>query len=115
MLGVFRNTLTANGKYHFPDCENFSALIKTQLSSKPKTFSHFFVPFPELNQIFKLLRKNMIVIATLFLKLQTVKDLVRPFSRKHCFRTRLDSQRVKGPQTIVKSTLEHFQQIFSSV
>ena len=38
----------------------------------------------------------MIVTATLFRKLQTVKDLVRPFSEKHRFRTPFESQHVKG-------------------
>ena len=55
----------------------------------------------------------MIVIATLFRKLQTVKDLVRPLFKKHRFRTPLDSQHVKGSQTFVKSAREHFHHIFS--
>ena len=45
----------------------------------------------------------MIVIDTLFWKLQTVKDLVRTLSKKHCFRLLLESQHVKGHQTLVKS------------
>ena len=45
----------------------------------------------------------MIVIATLFRKLQIVKDLVRPLSKKHRFRTPFDSQHVKGSETLVKS------------
>ena len=46
----------------------------------------------------------MIFIPTLFGKLQTVKDLVRPLSKKHHFRTRFDCQHVKGSQTLVKSS-----------
>ena len=38
----------------------------------------------------------MIVIATLFRKLQTVKDLFRPLSKKHRFKTPFDIQHVKG-------------------
>ena len=45
----------------------------------------------------------MIVIATLFRKLQTVKDLVRALSKKHRFRAPFDSQHVKGSHTLVKS------------
>ena len=45
----------------------------------------------------------MIVIATFFRKLQTVKDLVRPLSKKHHSRTTLDSQHVKWSQTLEKS------------
>ena len=44
----------------------------------------------------------MIVIATLFRKLQTVKDLITPLSKKHRFRTPIDSQHFKGSQTIAK-------------
>ena len=45
----------------------------------------------------------MIVIATLFWKLQTVKDLVRPLYKKHSARTPFDSQNGKGSKTLVKS------------
>ena len=43
-------------------------------------------------------------IATLFRKLQTVKDLVRPFYKKQRFRTPFDSPHVKGSQTLLKSS-----------
>ena len=46
----------------------------------------------------------MIVIATLFRKLQTVKDLFKTLSKKYRFRKPSDSQHVKGSQTLVKST-----------
>ena len=45
----------------------------------------------------------MIVIATSFQKLQTVKGCVRAISKKHRFRKPFDSQHVKGSQTVVKS------------
>ena len=44
ILGVFVNTLTADGRYRFRDCENLQFPIQTQFSSKQKTFSEFFVP-----------------------------------------------------------------------
>ena len=50
----------------------------------------------------------MMVIRSLFRKLQTVKELVRPPSKKHRFRTPFDSQHVKWSQTHVKSSREHF-------
>ena len=43
----------------------------------------------------------MIVIATLFGKVQTVKDLVKPLSKKHGFRKPLYSPHVKGSEPIV--------------
>ena len=45
----------------------------------------------------------MILTATSLRKLQAVKDLVRPLSEKHRFRTPFDSQHVKGFQTLVRS------------
>ena len=45
----------------------------------------------------------MILIATLLRKLQAVKDLVRPLSKKQRFRAPFDSQHVNGSQTLVKS------------
>ena len=57
----------------------------------------------------------MIVIANLFPKLQTVKDLAKPLYKKPRFRTPFDSQHVEGYQTLAKSASEHFYQIFSSL
>ena len=74
----------------------------------------FFCDFWNLYEILNIFEKRMIVIATLFRKLQTIRDLVRPLSKKHRFRTPLDSQHVKGFQTLVKSPWEHFQHVFPS-
>ena len=57
----------------------------------------------------------MILIATLFRKLHTVKKLVRPLFKKHRLRYPFDSEHIKGSQTLVKSASEHFYQIFSSL
>ena len=110
---MFRNTLTANDKYPVRDCVNLLSPIQMQLSLKPTTFSDCFVHFWNLDQILNILKKKMIVIATFFRKLQTVKGLVRPLFEKHIVRTPLDSQHVKGSQTLVKSASEHIDQIFS--
>ena len=59
--------------------------------------------FWNLQQILNVVEKKMIVIATLFRKLQTVKDLVRRLSEKHRFKALFDSQHVKGSQTLVTS------------
>ena len=47
MLGMFRNTSTANDKYPFRDWENLLCSIQIQLSLKLKAFMDFFVPFLE--------------------------------------------------------------------
>ena len=52
------------------------------------------------------------VIANIFPKLQTVKDLVWAVSKKSRFRTSFDSQLAKVSQTLVKSAWEHFDHLF---
>ena len=86
-----------------------------KLSLKPKIFSCFVVPFLESTSNFKHFEKKMIAIPTLFRKLHTVKELVRPLFKKHRLRKSFDSQRVKGSQTLVKSASDHFYQIPSSL
>ena len=54
----------------------------------------------------------MILGGTLFGKLDTVKELVRPLFKKHRLRNPFDSQHIKGSHTLVKSASEHFYQIF---
>ena len=39
ILGVFLNTLTADGKYRVQDCGNMTLPIQMQLPEKEKTFS----------------------------------------------------------------------------
>ena len=68
-----------------------------------------------LHQILNIFKKKMIVIANVFPKLQTVKYLVKPLSRKVRFRTSFDSQRGNGYETVVKSAWEHFYEIFWSL
>ena len=55
----------------------------------------------------------MIVIATLFQKLQTVKDLLSPLSEKYRFRTSFESQHVKESQPYIKSARQHFHHSLS--
>ena len=58
ILGVFINTLTADGKYPVQVCGNLQLPIQMQLSEKAKTFSAFFVPFLESSSHFKHFEKN---------------------------------------------------------
>ena len=74
-----------------------------ELSGKRKRFFDFFVALLNLNPILKILKKNIIVIALLLPKLQTVKGLVRPLSKKRSLRTLFESHHLKGFQTLMKS------------
>ena len=54
----------------------------------------------------------MIVIANGFPILQTLKNLLRPLSKKVRFRTRFDSQHVKASKILTTSHRERFYHFF---
>ena len=56
-LGVFINTLSADGKYRVWDCENFPPPIQLQWSEKQKVFLNFSFHFWNLNQNLNILKK----------------------------------------------------------
>ena len=110
---MFRNTLTANDKDPVWDCVNLPSPIQMQLSLKPTIFLIFLFNFWNLHQILNILKNKMTLIAPLFGKSDTVKELVRPLFKKQRLRDPFKSQHIKGSQTLVKYPLEHFYQIFS--
>ena len=113
---MIRNTLTANDNYPVQECGKLSSPIQKELYLKQIIFSNFFVSFLESTSNFKHFeKKKMIFIATLFRKLKTVTDLVRPLFKKHQFRNSFDNQHVNESQNLVKSSSEHFHHIFPSL
>ena len=92
-----------------------SSLFKCNYLENKKLFLHFVFHLWSLHQIFNIFEKKMIVIAKVFPKLQTVKDLVKPLSRKHRFRISFYIQRINGCQTLGKSAWEHFDYVFRSL
>ena len=58
MLGVFRNTLTANDKYTVRDSGNLSLAIETHLSLRPTVFQILLLHFWNLHQILNILKKK---------------------------------------------------------
>ena len=92
-----------------------SALFKCNYLKKWKLFLGFLFHLWNVHQLSNIFKKKMIVIANVFPKLQTVKYLVKPLSRKLLFRTSFDNQRINGYRTVVKSAREHFYHIFSSL
>ena len=97
---MFRNTLTANDKYPVRDCENLSSPIQMKFSSNPKPFLILLFHFCNLHQILNILEKKMIVIATFFRKLHTVKDLVRPLLKNSLSENPLTFNMLKGTKLL---------------
>ena len=77
-----------------------------------KLFLDFLLHFGNLHQALNILKKKTTLTAYVFPKLQTVKGLVRPMSKKPRLRTSFDSQHVNGSQTTVKSAWMYFYQFF---
>ena len=74
---MFVKTLTADKKYSVPKKDNLTQPIQMQLSKKQKVFLNLFLDSSNLNQIFNILKKTIIIIAYIVPKLQTAKDVVR--------------------------------------
>ena len=92
ILGLFVNKLIVDGTHPVEDCENLQLPIQMQLSEKRKTFSQFFVPFLKSTSNFNHFGKK-----------DDCQILLRPLSKKRCFRTRFHSQHVKASQILAKS------------
>ena len=58
ILGLFRNTLTANDNDPVEDSVNFLSPIRMEFYLKPKIFSGFFVSFLESTSNFKIFEKK---------------------------------------------------------
>ena len=91
----------------------YHSQFKCNFLKNEKDFHYFLFNFWNLHQILNILKENMIAIANAFPKLQTVKHLVRPLSKKCFFRTRFDSKHVKASQILPKSPWERFYHVFS--
>ena len=100
---MFLNTLTADGKYPFQYCWNLQLPIQMQLSEKLKAFYNFLFHFWNLTEILNICKKTMMVIAHMFPKLKTMKNLFTPLCKKRRFGRRLDSRRVKVSRILRKS------------
>ena len=89
-----------------------SSLFKCNNLKRKKLFLSFFFQFWNLHHGLNIFIKKKFVIANVFPKLQIVKDLVRPLSKKRRFRNSFDSEDVKGSKRLVKSAGELFYYIF---
>ena len=110
--GEFLNSWTPDDKYAVPAAENLRFPIQMQLSSKENVSLGFLFNLWNLHQISNIFCQKNFVIPHVFPKLQTVKDLVRPLSKKRRFRTSFDSQLVKGSfntyEICMKEPLSYF-------
>ena len=75
ILRLLVNTLTANYEYCRNNTDNLPLPVQMQLSGKLKIFSQFFIAFFESTLNFEHFEKKISLIAQVFLKLYTPKDV----------------------------------------
>ena len=68
--------------------------------------------FGNLHLFLNILNQNMTLIAFVFPRLRTAKDVVRKMVKKPRFRTPFDSQHTKGCQNLLKSGRQHFYHFY---
>ena len=73
----FLNRLTGDDKYSLISRDNWMETTQMHLSQEPKFFSEFFSLFFESELNFKHFEKKMTLIAYVFPKLPTTKDVLR--------------------------------------
>ena len=103
MSKLFPNILCANGKYSLLARDNLMQRIHILLSRKQKAFSEFFSSFLKSALNFQhFQKKKMTLIADVFLKLRTPKNMVRSMPKKSRFRGSYKKQHGKRAQTLFK-------------
>ena len=79
---LFPNTLGADGKYSLIDRDNLSQRIQTNYVKNKKLFLNFFFRFWNLVTIWNVFKKKVTLIADVFPKLRTTKNMVRSMPKK---------------------------------
>ena len=102
ILGLFVNKLSSDDKDTLLNGDNLMQRIQMQISKKQKIFAEFFSGFPNLDQIFKILKKLMTIIAYPFPKLLAAKNVVGQMSKKSRCRRPFNKQHNKRSQTLFK-------------
>ena len=74
---IYIYILTADDKYSLLNRGNWLTHFQIQLSQKPKIFLFFFFHFLNLDSILNICVKRITLIADVFLKLRTLKSVVK--------------------------------------
>ena len=103
ILRVFVTTLTDDDKYSHHSRHNLMQPNQMHLSQKQKTFSQFFYAFFKSTLNFRHSQKKITLIAYVFPKKRTPKDMVRKMPKKSSFRVPLERQHGKRDETLIQS------------
>ena len=112
---LFPNKLTADGKYSLLNWENLTQHIQMQLSLKPKTFYRFFSKFLKSRFNFEHCQKKMALIAEVFPKLRTPKNMVRVISKRSQLKGSFKKQNGKRAKILLKCEWQQIYHIYRSL
>ena len=86
--------------------------LKCNYLKNEKIILHFLFHITNLHQILNIWKEKMMVVANVFLKLQTVKNFVRRLFKKWRFGTRLNSRDMKVFRIPAKSPWDSLYHVF---
>ena len=110
---MFPNTLTADGKYALVKRENLTQPIQMP---KNKNFFLIFCCIFEISfKFWTFSKKRMTLIAKVFLKLGSPKNMVTSMSKKSRFKGSFAKQHGKGAQSSLKFAWQHLCHIYWSL
>ena len=93
-------------------CRIFCNNFKRYYLKNGRLFLDFLFHFWNVHEISNILKKRMSVLALSFSNLLFRKEVVTETSRRSCFRTPFDNQRVNGFQTPLKVRRHHYYPSF---
>ena len=104
---LFINTVRADGKCSLFNRDNLTQPIQMKVSRKHKTFSQFVSAVMKRNLNFEhFQKKKMSLIADVFPKLPTPKNLARSMSKNSRFKGSFGKQHGKRGQILLKFVLQ---------
>ena len=110
-IRLFVKTFTAADKCFLLHRENLRQPIEMQLSQKQKFISQFVSAFLQSTLNFEHFQNMMTLIADLFVKLRTPKNMVKYVSKMSRFRGPFKKTHGKGDQTLFESEQYHLYHI----
>ena len=112
---LFVNTLNGDDKYSLLNRGNLTQHIQMYLSQKQKHFSQFLCAFFKSTSNFQHFQKKITLIAYVFPKLRTLKNVLRQLSKKSRLREPLERQHGKRAETLSQYHEQHLYHILRSL
>ena len=114
ILELLVNRLTADYEYPRSNSDKLQLQVQAQPPEILEIFSRIFIAFLKSALNFEHLLKKMSLLAQVFLKLMTAKDVFTYTHKRSCFWKLFASERVNKSLKLLKSLEKYFYPTFSS-